>query len=68
MELLNESAVAKRLGCQVKTMQAWRSRGGGPQWIRVGRLCRYSPDDVQAWIDSRRVSSTSQAAQARARD
>ena len=57
--LLNESSVAKRLHCHVKTLQAWRCRGGGPPFIRVGRLIRYSPDDVQAWITSRRVASTS---------
>jgi hypothetical protein len=45
-ELLNESSVAKQLHCEVKTLQAWRCRGGGPTFIRVGRLIRYSPDDV----------------------
>ena len=57
--LLNESSVAKRLHCEVKTLQAWRCRGGGPPFIRVGRLIRYSPDDVREWIESRRVRSTS---------
>ena len=57
--LINESSVAKRLHCEVKTLQAWRCRGGGPPFIRVGRLIRYSPDDVRAWIESRRMTSTS---------
>ena len=61
MELRNESAVAKELNCEVKTLQAWRCRGGGPPFIRVGRLVRYRPEDVEAWIESRRVSSTSEA-------
>jgi len=60
MELLNESAVAKQLGCQVKTLQAWRCRGGGPEFIRVGRLIRYAPEDVLDYISSRRCSSTSE--------
>ena len=59
VELLNESSVAKRLHCEVKTLQAWRCRGGGPPFIRVGRLIRYCPDDVRAWIESRRVRSSS---------
>ena len=58
--LLNESSVAKILNCEVKTLQAWRCRGGGPKFIRVGRLIRYSHEDLQAYIHSRRVSSTSQ--------
>ena len=59
MELMNEQAVAKQLNCQIKTMQAWRHRGGGPPFVRVGRLIRYSPDSVQKWIESRTVQSTS---------
>lgn len=58
--LLNESSVAKQLRCEVKTLQAWRCRGGGPPFIRVGRLIRYSPDDLQRWIESRRCASTSE--------
>jgi Helix-turn-helix domain len=60
--LLNESSVAKQLHCEVKTLQAWRCRGGGPSFIRVGRLIRYSPEDVLAYIASRRCSSTSTVA------
>ena len=58
--LLNESCVAKQLDCEVKTLQAWRCRGGGPPFVRVGRLIRYKPDDVQAWVESRRMTSTSE--------
>jgi hypothetical protein len=57
--LLNEQAVAKQLNCEVKTLQAWRCRGGGPMFVRVGRLIRYRPDDVQAYINSRLCASTS---------
>jgi hypothetical protein len=57
--LLNESSVAKQLHCEVKTLQAWRCRGGGPAFVRVGRLIRYAQDDVLAYIASRRCSSTS---------
>ena len=64
MELLNEQAVAKQLNCEVKTLQAWRCRGGGPPFIRVGRLVRYRPQSVEAWIESRSVNSTSEIARA----
>ena len=59
--LQDESAISKLLDCEVKTLQAWRCRGGGPPFIRVGRLVRYRPQDVEAWIESRRVASTSEA-------
>ena len=59
--LLDEAAVAKRLLVKPKALQAWRVRGGGPAFVRVGRLVRYRPDDVEAWIESRTVRSTSEA-------
>lgn len=59
--LQDESAISKRLNCETKTLQAWRSRGGGPPFVKVGRLVRYRPQDVEAWIESRRVASTSEA-------
>ena len=31
LPLLNESAVAKQLRIETKTLQAWRCRGGGPE-------------------------------------
>jgi predicted DNA-binding transcriptional regulator AlpA len=58
-QLLNETQVAKRLHCEVKTLQAWRCRGGGPMFVRIGRLIRYEPEAVQRWIESRRAASTS---------
>jgi len=57
--LLDESTVSPILGVQVKTLQAWRCRGGGPPFIRVGRLVRYRPADIENWIESRRVTDTS---------
>ena len=45
----------------LKTLEAWRCRGGGPPFIRVGRLIRYRPDDVARWCESRRMQSTSDA-------
>ncbi len=59
--LHGEDHVATILGVRVKTLQAWRVRGAGPAFIRVGRLVRYRPSDLQRWIESRRVPSTSEA-------
>ena len=58
--LRDESAVARQLACEVKTLQAWRCRGGGPPFVKIGRLVRYRPEDVEQWIESRRAHSTGQ--------
>lgn len=60
-ELRDEIALAKRLKIKVKTLQAWRTRGGGPAFIRVGRLVRYRDEDVSRWLESRRMHSTSES-------
>ncbi len=57
-ELLNEASVAQRLGCEPRTLQAWRCRGGGPVFVKVGRLVRYRPSDIDAWIEKRSVTNT----------
>lgn len=61
-ELLNQSKAAKILGTTEKFLEARRTRGGGIPFIRVGRLVRYRKSDVDAWLESRRVHSTSEAA------
>ena len=58
--LHDESAIAKRLRCEVKTLQAWRTRGGGPPFVKIGRLVRYKAEDVDAWVEARRYASTSE--------
>lgn len=64
-ELLDQSAVARKLRTTVKFLEARRCRGGGPPFIRVGRLVRYKPQDVQEWIESQRMRSTSDVVKAR---
>lgn len=62
MELYNEREIAELLKCKVKTLQAWRHRGGGPPYCVVGaKLIRYRLEDVKAYLDSRITRSTSDA-------
>jgi len=58
-ELLTERMVAKHLRCKAKTLQRWRVKGGGPDYIKVGQLVRYDVASVHAWVQTRRRSSTS---------
>jgi predicted site-specific integrase-resolvase len=41
---MNEIEAAERLGLSVATLRAWRHRGKGPRFVRLGRAVRYLPD------------------------
>lgn len=56
--LCDEDAISSLLAVQTKTLQAWRHRGGGPPFIKVGRLVRYRLVDVEAWIAKRTYNQT----------
>lgn len=48
--LLDENALAARWAISVKALQAWRWRGDGCPYIKIGkRLVRYRISDVQAF-------------------
>jgi predicted DNA-binding transcriptional regulator AlpA len=49
--LLNEVQSADLLNLSVRTLQAWRSAGGGPRFVRAGRAIRYRRRDLLAWMD-----------------
>jgi predicted DNA-binding transcriptional regulator AlpA len=52
-KLLTSNEVADRLGVKPTTMEAWRCRGEGPDFIKIGRLVRYKENHLQAWLDLR---------------
>lgn len=63
-QLLTTKEAARRLGVESQTLRVWRLRGYGPRFVRLGahRLsrCMYDPRDVDAWLESRKRSSTSE--------
>ena len=59
--LLDQEKAAERLGVAPKTMEAWRHRGGGPPYLKIGRLCKYRSSDLQSWIEQNVRRSTSEA-------
>lgn len=61
-KLLGTVDAAPYAGAEPKTMENWRSKGFGPKFIKVGRKVLYDPDDIEAWRNENRCSSTSQAA------
>ena len=56
--LLDESEAGNYLKVGNRALQAWRLRGEGPKFIKVGRLVRYSVDDLDRYVESRRRQST----------
>jgi hypothetical protein len=53
--LLTDAEAAAELGVKPLTMPAWRTRGEGPEYIRIGRLIRYTPSALRKYVASRVV-------------
>ena len=48
--LLNEVEAARFLAVSVRTLQAWRTKGIGPPFVRLGRAVRYSRQALIDWV------------------
>lgn len=52
---------AKYLGMSASTLAKMRVRGDGPPYSKVGpRIVVYDVDDIEQWLDARKVNSTSE--------
>jgi hypothetical protein len=51
--LAPSAEVAWFLGIPEKTLAEWRSRGLGPDYLKIGRYVRYRWSAVNAWLDTR---------------
>ncbi len=61
LPLMNERETARQLGLKVSTLRRWRWQGRELEFFKIGHAVRYDPDVVNAYIEARRRSSTSQA-------
>lgn len=63
--LWSTAECAAYLGCKPKTLENDRSKGTreSPPFVKVGRLVRYYPPAVFAWVESRLRHSTSEVSQ-----
>ncbi len=59
---LTERQVAEQLGLSVATLRAWRHRGKGPRYLRLGRSVRYLPSDVDDFVRASAVDTRSVSA------
>jgi len=56
--MLVEREAARVLGCSTSLLRAWRRRGEGPPYLKIGRLVRYASADLDAFLRGRRVEPT----------
>ena len=62
LPLLTTEAAARQLGVSPRTMEGWRSRGGGPQYVSISRnVVRYRASDLDAWVARHAVAHTAMA-------
>ncbi|MFO7877084.1 MAG: helix-turn-helix domain-containing protein [Desulfovermiculus sp.] len=58
---LDTKQAAQYLNLKKNTLEIWRLRGGGPDFVKFGRAVRYRKQDLDAYVERNLVSSTSQA-------
>ena len=60
MEALEDtSRAAELLGVSPRTLEGMRLSGGGPPFVKVGRLVRYRPEALERWLMQNERRSTS---------
>ena len=69
-QLMDENDVAELLNLSPRTIQRWRVEGAGPPFLKMGvgpgrpgskgsGSVRYSPSDLESWLERQRRESTS---------
>lgn len=64
-KLLSNAEAAQRIGVQPNTLEIWRTRGKGPQFIKLDpnslrSPIRYRESDIETWLEVRTCTNTSQ--------
>lgn len=49
-ELFTETEVARRIHVSLACLRRWRLERRGPQFIKIGPLVRYRPEELEAWL------------------
>lgn len=61
-QLITTEQAAEYLGnLKHNTLEVWRVQGIGPVYKKIGRLVRYSIDDLDSYLVAQTRNSTSQA-------
>jgi hypothetical protein len=62
LRLFTQGEAARLLRLSERSLERFRLQGGGPLYVKAGRCVRYREADLEAWIASRVVGSTSEGA------
>ena len=65
-QYLNIAALAERLLVKRSTLYAWAEQGMIP-YVKLGRLLRFDPDEIEAWLKKHRVEGIPEPASPRGR-
>ena len=60
--LMTEDQVSKRLNVSVASLRRWRLLNRGPQFVKVGSLVRYQPEELDSWLASLPTGGTASTA------
>lgn len=60
MDILNTREAAQYVRLGKPTLERFRISGEGPHYCKLGGAVRYRKADLDAWLESRRVRSTSE--------
>ncbi len=60
MDVLRTREAAGYIGLRKSTLEAWRCRGGGPVFLKLGKAVRYRKKDLDDFVGARTRTSTSQ--------
>lgn len=55
-QLMTTEEVAEAVRVPVSTIYYWRAQGIGPVGSRVGKRVLYRQDDVEKWLEERRLA------------
>lgn len=59
--VLTTPEAAAYLGLQPATLEQWRWSGKGPRFCKIGRCCRYRKEDLDAFMEARAFTSTTES-------
>ena len=57
---MTEKDVAGLICITTRALQNWRLRGGGPEYVKIGRSVRYQRSDVMKFIEERKRKHSAQ--------
>lgn len=56
---IDTTEAARLTGLSKSTLEKMRVTGTGPRYLKLGKIVRYRPDDLEQWLEDRLILSTS---------